>query len=352
MKILFIITSLGSGGAERVMSLLANKFSENNEVIIMTLSTDKIFYKLDRKIKTKQLNLYKPTNSVFEKLTNNFKRINCIKKEIENINPDIVISFMTQTNILSIIASKLLNKPIIISERTNYDFLKSKVWRSLRKVIYRFSDGLVVQSNYDKQKYQFVKNVKVIFNPLEVKNIKNKRENIILAVGRLDYPKGFDRLIKIYSQLKTEWPLIIVGDGSERENLESLIRQLNLKNRVFLVGRKQNIEEYYSKAKIFTLSSRMEGFPNVLAEAMGYGCACISFDCLTGPSDIIENNQNGFLIENNNKNEYLKKLQILVDNQEIKEKFGINGTNIIYKLNINKISNEWIDFIKEIKCVE
>ena len=352
MKILFIITSLGSGGAERVMSLLANKFSEKNEVIIITLSADRIFYKLDAKINIKQLSLYSPTSSMFDKLTNNFKRIKQIQKEIKTINPDIVISFMTQTNILSIISSKLLKKPIIISERINYDFLKSKVWKFLRKIIYRFSDGLIVQSNYDKQKYQFVNNVKVIFNPLQIKNIKNERKNIILAVGRLDYQKGFDRLIKIYSRLRTDWPLIIVGEGNERKNLINLIKELNLENKVFLVGRKQNIEEYYSKAKIFTLSSRMEGFPNVLAEAMAYGCACISFDCLTGPSDIIKNNQNGFLIEDNNENEYLEKLQILIDNQEIREKFSKNGKNIISKLDIKKIANEWMNFIKEIRCVE
>jgi len=348
LKILFIITSLGSGGAERVMSLLSNQFIKENEVFILTLSKDKIFYQIDENVQIKQLDLYKHTNSIIDKFTNNFKRVSIIKKEIKKTNPDIVISFMTQTNIISIIASKLANKSIIVSERINYDFLKSKTWILLRKFIYRYTNGLVVQSEYDKKRYNFVEKVKVIYNPLTITNIISKRENIILAVGRLDYQKGFDRLIQIYSKLKTDYKLIIVGEGNERINLENQIKQLNLENKVFLVGRKSKIEEYYSKAKIFTLSSRMEGFPNVLAEAMGYGCACIAFDCLTGPSDIIKNNYNGYLIENNNLIEYQEKLQLLIDNEEKREIFSKNGLEIREKLDITKITNEWFNFIKEI----
>ena len=353
MKITFIITSLGSGGAERVVSLLANNFIKTYEVSILLLSNDEIFYDFDKNISIKKLNLYAPTTSMYQKLTNNFNRLKKLKQAISIENPDIVISFMTQTNILSIIASRLAKKKLIISERINYNFLKSKVWRVLRKVIYRYANALVVQSEYDKKKYNFCSNVKIIFNPLEIKNIQSQqREQFILAVGRLDFQKGFDRLIEIYKNLNTSWKLLIAGEGSEREILEKLVLKNGLENKIVFIGKKKNIEEYYSKASIFTLTSRIEGFPNVLVEAMGYGCACIAYDCLTGPRDIIEDGKNGFLIPDGDVEEYTNKLQKLIDDEELREKFSKEAKKIVKKLEVSKITEQWDKLIKEVICVE
>ena len=347
-QIVFIISSLKGGGAERVVSLLANLFIREYSVTIILLSNEEVFYKLNKNIKIVKLDLSKKSNSICSKVLNNYHRINKLKNAIKQEKADIVISFMTQTNILSIIATKSIGKKILISERTNYNFLKSKIWIFLRKFIYRFSDALIVQSDYDKNKYNFHKNIKVIFNPLKILPIKRERDNIILAVGRVDYLKGYDRLINIYSKLSTDWKLIIVGEGNQRKNIESLISELNLEGRVILEGRKNNIEEYYARAKIFALSSRMEGFPNVLAEAMGHGCACIAFDCLTGPRDIIDDGINGYLVEDSNMEKYQIQLQKLVDNSDLRTKFSKEAKKIVERLDIDKISNEWLKIIQNI----
>jgi len=353
MKITFVISSLGSGGAERVLSTLANRFINKYDVSIILLSNDDSFYKLDKNISIINANLFKPSRSIFQKIFNNLKRVITLKKIIKKENPDIVISFMTQTNIISIFATKLLNKKIIISERINYDFLQSSFWKILRKMSYNYANALVVQSNYDKDKYSFHNKCKVILNPLQLKQLELiQKQNIILAVGRLDSQKGFDRLLIIYSRLKTTWKLYIAGEGVERLHLESLIKKYNLQERVILLGKIKNIDEYYHKASIFTLTSRMEGFPNVLAEAMGYGCACVAFDCLTGPSDMIEDNLNGFLVENNNIGEFTKKLQLLIDDKEKRDLFAKEAIKIQDKLSVDKIVKEWEDLIKEVICVE
>jgi len=353
MKITFIITSLGSGGAERVVSILANNFVKNYQVSIILLSNDEIFYDLNKNISVVKLNLYAPTNSIYYKLTNNFKRIKKLKQAISYENPDVVISFMTQTNILSIIASRLNNKKIIISERINFNFLQSKIWKLLRNTIYRFANALVVQSEYDKNKYSFCNKVKVIFNPLDSKDfLTEKKEQYILAVGRVDYQKGFDRLIEAYRLLNTSWKLLIVGDGVEKDRLEKLVLKYKLEDKILFIGKKKNIEEYYLKASIFALSSRIEGFPNVLVEAMGYGCACVAFDCLTGPRDIIEDGKNGFLVQDGNIEQYAKKIQELIDNSELRERFSKEAKKIRNKLDVHNITNEWKNLIKEVLCVE
>jgi GalNAc-alpha-(1->4)-GalNAc-alpha-(1->3)-diNAcBac-PP-undecaprenol alpha-1,4-N-acetyl-D-galactosaminyltransferase len=348
MKIIFIISSLDGGGAERVLSILANELVKENEVNIILLSNSKIFYNLDEKIKITNANLYNESNSIFKAIINNITRIMTLKKMIQNNNPDIVISFMTQVNILSIISAKLAKKKIIVSERINYNFLKSKIWRILRYLTYRFSDALVVQSNFDKQKYYFYKNVQKIHNPLVIKEQIIKKENIILAVGRLDKQKGFDRLIEIYSRLKTNWKLYIAGDGEEKNSLLTLIEKKDLQEKVFLIGRKKDIEKYYAKASIFTLTSYIEGFPNVLVEAMAYRCAVISFDILTGPSEIIDNGENGFLVEDNHLESYINKLQLLIDNDSVREEMAMEATKIKEKLAIETIVNEWKNLIKEV----
>jgi len=308
-----------------------------------------MFYEINSNINIIRANLYKQTSDILDKILSNFNRIKKLENIFQKENPDIIISFTTSVNVLSIISAKLSKHKIIISERINYEFLSSQVWRLLRIATYRFSDALVVQSQYDKDKYSFHKKSKVILNPLKIKQIEqNKREKIILAVGRLDPQKGFDRLIKSFSLLQTDWQLVVAGEGEERENLQSLIEELNLQEKVFLIGRKKDIENYYAKASIFTLSSRMEGFPNVLAEAMAYGCAVVAFDCLTGPRDIIEDNKNGFLVKDGDIKMFAKKIDILINDKNIRENFSKEAVKITKVLGENKIVKEWEELIKEV----
>ncbi|MCG3656768.1 glycosyltransferase family 4 protein [Aliarcobacter butzleri] len=343
MKLCFIIYSLGNGGAERVLTTLANYFIDEYEISIITFNDEKSFYRLDQRIKIIPLSSNKNSKNIFDAIKNNISTIIKLIKTIKKVNSDVVISFMTTSNILSILACKILNKPIIISERTNYDFLSSKIWKKIRKIVYPFCNHLVVQSSYDLEKYNFVKNVSIIENPLFIKDFSEQieRKNYFLAVGRLDKVKGFDMLIEAYSKLNTSWKLKIVGEGKERKALQDQIESLNLIDKVELLGRKNDIEEYYYKAGIFVLSSRMEGYPNALVEAMACGCPCISFDCKTGPSSIIKNNINGILIANENNEELSNAMNELFLNEEDRQKLSKKALEIRENLNIKKISEKW-----------
>jgi len=352
MKILFVISSLNTGGAEKNLTTISNYFDTlGHNITIVILSKDKPFFTSNSSIELIQLGLDRPKDGFLNRVKHIPTLIYSLKENISTLKPDIVISFMTEVNVLSTIASKLAGVPIVVSERTNYNFLSSKIWKILRRVVYPFSDALIVQSNYDKKKYSFHNNCHIIYNSIFISNqYKNiKRENIILAVGRLTYIKGFDMLIEAFSNLNyKDWKLIIVGEGELRQKLEEQISKKGLNSFIEMPGRTLDIEKYYKKASIFVLSSRMEGFPNVLIEAMAYGCSSIAFDCLTGPSDIIKNKENGVLVKPKNIKELSKELMILIDDTSKRKELGNNATKISDRLSIDKISNRWLEVIKDV----
>ncbi len=352
MKLCFVIYSLGNGGAERVLTTLANYFSEKNEVCIATFNEEAPFYPLHEKISILSIQSAAHSNNTLIALKNNAKSVRKLTKVLQKEDPDVVISFMTTCNIIATLAAKAVGKPIVISERIHYDFLTSKIWRGLRRVIYPLADHLVVQSQYDMQKYHFVKNRSVILNPLFFKQtVRNTREHIILAVGRLDQQKGFDMLIEAYSRLQTDWKLWIVGEGAERKNLEKLITEKSLQGCVLLPGRTDKILEHYRKASIFVLSSRTEGFPNALAEAMACGCAVTAFDCKTGPSDMIENGVNGLLVKNGDIDALAESLQRLIDNAHLRDKLSTEAVKIGRKLHLQTIGDQWLNLIQSLKKI-
>ena len=349
MKLYLVIQSMDGGGAQRVLSILANHWSlRGYEVTLATFRNEHSFYPLENRVKHLKLGLDSQSIAKKKVWFDNLFRINTLTKSIKEEQADVVISFMTTANILATLASKRANVPIVIAERTNYNFLNSRIWRIFRRMVYPFSDALVVLSTYDKEKYAFHKNSHIIYNPiaLSCNHREVKREKIILAVGRLEYLKGFDLLIDAFSRLKQEgWKVIIVGEGKDREALEAQVIRCGLEASVEMPGATQNMEPYYRKASIFVLSSRIEGFPNVLIEAMGYGAAPIAMDCLTGPRDIIQNKKNGLLVEVENSVELSIAMESLMDNPDQLQAYATHAKNVNSALMINTISDKWLGVI-------
>jgi len=362
-SITFVISSLRGGGAERVLSILANYFVNNGykiDIVYSLKCEQEPAYHIDNKINIHKLpdSILSINDGFLDGKKNTLQIIRHLRSKMKALNSDVIISFVDKTNIYSIIAHLGLKAPLIISERSSYYFRKSKLWRFLRKVTYPFSDGIVVLSQYDYKKFSFVKNKKIIFNPIDFsipKGISTHRdEKIILAVGSLSKTKGFDMLIQSCQNLNLkDWKVIILGEGSERDNLEQQIKDLALEGRVILPGRKKNVSEYYKKASIFVLSSRNEGFPNVLAEAMSFGCACVSFDCITGPSEMIEDNVNGFLVKVGDVAGFSEKIGYLMDNESKVAEFSMEASRIVDKLDVSLIAESWVNYMNDIvirKC--
>ncbi len=345
MEIVFVISSMNAGGAQRVISLMANHWAAQHNISILTISSDESFYDFSSKISITMLNLQREPGSITSGLRANIARIKSIRTELKAINPHIVISFLTQTNIITTIACKSLGIPVIVSERNDpsKDIISS-IWKTARYLTYRFSDLMVVQTKHIQQFFKgYGIKTTIIPNPVRTVNLTEvKKEKIILATGRLSPQKGFDLLISAFAEISSkEWRLIILGDGPERDKLNRLITDKGLENRVMMPGLVKDIDSFFSRASIFVLSSRFEGFPNVLCEAMAAGLPCISFNCNSGPSDIITQNVNGILVESEDKKELSSTIKDLINNEDKRNALGREASKITTELNLDKIMSQW-----------
>ncbi|HEY5588075.1 MAG TPA: glycosyltransferase family 4 protein, partial [Candidatus Paceibacterota bacterium] len=304
INILFVISSLNLGGAQRVLSEMANYWaSKGHNVSIVSFSDENTFYLLNKNISLINNDLTKKYKNIFEAIKYSFSRINSIKCIIRTKQIHIIISFMAIANIESIIAAKISGIPVIISERSNpnEDPLPI-VWKIARRILYNFADQMVLQTEQVKSYYKnYYTNKVTIKNPLRIINYQNViKEDLILAVGRLEKEKGYDDLLTAFAQTYSNWNLEIIGEGNERKHLENLISDLNLNNKVRLIGAVKNVDSYFNRAQIFIMTSKYEGFPNSLCEAMAFKLASISYECPFGPSEIIKNGYNGILVEPGN----------------------------------------------------
>ena len=186
--------------------------------------------------------------------------------------------------------------------------------------------------------------ISIIKNPIEIKDdLFIEKSKIILTVGSLNKNKNQAQIISAFSMINApDWQLHICGSGSEMKELKRLTKELGIEEKVTFFGSVSNIDSYYKNSSVFAFSSNSEGFPNVLLEAMNYGCACISTDCPTGPSELIEHEVNGYLIPLNDLNSYSQYLQKIVDSENIREGFRQQSKKRIQKYNLASIANQWI----------
>ena len=176
------------------------------------------------------------------------------------------------------------------------------------------------------------------------------KENVILNVGRLTNQKAQDVLIKSFSQIEDKnWKLLIIGEGPKKKEYQKLIEKLDLKDRVIIKSKTKNIDKYYNSSRIFAFSSIFEGFPNALIEAMHFGIPCISTDCPTGPSELIKDGINGFLIPMNKEQVLTEKINQLISKEDLRLSFGKNGQKTVDKFKVDSVVERWNKIIK--RCI-
>tara|TARA_B100000809_G_scaffold265626_1_gene325045 strand:+ start:1470 stop:2549 length:1080 start_codon:yes stop_codon:yes gene_type:complete len=355
LKITCVIHSLSFGGMERVMSILANNFSERENTIVSILLVGKerkISFDLDAKIV-----VYKPD---FEfnndtRILSTVKTIKFIRSTIIKLEPDVILSFGEYWNNLVLLSLLGLKHPIFISDRSQPNKNIGKFQNVLRNFLYPKATGYIAQTIKASEiaiKNKWNSNITVIGNPIgKVLNQgSDKRENIILTVGRLITTKHIDELIDIFRiSNNIEWKLVIVGGNAKKLNLleeyRKLVQELGLQNQIQLIGTSTNVKEYYSKAKIFAFTSSSEGFPNVIGEAMSFGLPIIAYDCTAGPSDLIQDGESGFLIEERDHKAYVEKLNRLIEEPELRNKLGEKSLEKIKDFDAESIGEKFFAFI-------
>jgi GalNAc-alpha-(1->4)-GalNAc-alpha-(1->3)-diNAcBac-PP-undecaprenol alpha-1,4-N-acetyl-D-galactosaminyltransferase len=264
---------------------------------------------------------------------------------------------MTESNVLAVVATKCVGIPVIISERNNpFQESKhlSKFWKVLRRLTYPRANYLVVQTNFIKKFYEKIisqERLKIIPNPINVNFIdfgESKRENIILNVGRLTEQKNHQLLIRTFSKINPpSWELHIAGDGPLRNELKHLIKETEMEGKIKLLGRIKDVATLYQKSKVFALTSKYEGFPNALLEAMHFGLACVSTDCPSGPSELIQDGINGYLTPVDNHELFSEKLKDLVFDENLRVLMGTKAAISVDHLEANKIAIQWLQLINQ-----
>lgn len=348
-KILLMSGLSKGGGAERVLSILANYFSENGYNVTFSSFYDNGYYDLD--------------NNVIKKVFNASSKLSLmsdIRSFIRQQNFDVIICFMypvSYTLCLSTIGMK--KKPIIISsERADPSKpTHHKVEKYLRNWSYNYSDHIVFQT---EQARNFFKNIKdsktsIIKNPISTKlpkaNTSERKKNII-AIGRLTVQKNFGLLIRVFKKISEEfedYKLDIYGEGPLQTELLDIISQLSLGDKVTIHGFSDSIYEILNSSGIYVSCSNYEGISNTMLEALSLGVPTICTDCpVGGAKENIIDGVNGILIETNNEIQLYNSIRELILNKELSKKISENYRIVRNKLDVNNIGDEWIELINKL----
>ncbi len=355
MKIFLVIPTLKQGGAERVMSELANSFanSDNLQVHLVLLAKANDFYTLHENIIVHRLQFC--GYNTIAKLISEFRTLIKLRKLIKKEKPVAILSFMEKYNILSIVAAMGLNIPVIVSDRSNPLKKIPKTISFLRKHTYRYAAGIIAQTKMAERiisKRTKNKNVTVIHNPARriTNNTFFSKEKIILNVGRLVPEKGQQYLIDMMMLCDNpDWQLVIAGDGPLKTELLKMINKKGLANRITLLGGVANVDEWLHKSSIFVFSSISEGFPNALVEAMAAGLPVVSFDCNAGPRDLINNGLNGFLVPEGDVERLANTVKMLMKDESLRTDIGGEAKKISAKLNVELIARQYLNFMHKSK---
>ncbi|OHB73515.1 MAG: hypothetical protein A2W17_09125 [Planctomycetes bacterium RBG_16_41_13] len=369
MNITLVISSLSSGGAERVMSTMANYWTEKGwKITMITLdSTASDFYELHHNVKRIALGLMHDSNNPLVAIRNNIIRLIKLRSSIKLSKPDIVISFVDRMNIMTLLASRGLGFKVIISERTDPAYHNcGRIWSLLRNLTYPWADAIVVQSNKVRQWIEkIVKKGTTLVIPNPISNVNGKTnlehsdtafrgntksKQIIIAMGRLSAEKGFDLLLNAFAKtihFHPNWCLIIFGDGKDRDTLIQLVNDLGIAELVSLPGRVNNPMQFLRQAEMFVLSSRYEGFPNALLEAMACGLPVVSFDCPSGPREIIRDGIDGLLVPPEDVNALAAAMNQLMTDEALRKHLTARAPEVLERFGVEKVMGMWEKLLTE-----
>lgn len=357
MRVAFILSALGTGGAERVIDLLSRAaLARGWDTAIVTFDrpTDPIYHHYDARVRLERLALPVGARGP-ARLLLMLRRVLALRKLMRARRFDVAVSFLTKINALALLARIGTGIPMIVSERNNPLRQRSNVaWRVLLQWLYPTAAAIVMLTEGSKiclPRTQRARAI-VIPNPKLAPPAEPRCAGppTLVAVGRLDAQKGFDLLLTAFATIASEipdWRLVIFGEGRERASLERQVALLDLQDRVSLPGASATPSAWVAAADIFVLSSRYEGFANALAEAMAAGLPVVSFDCDFGPADIITDKVDGLLVPPADTAALADALLNLTTDPELRRRIGAAATQGAARFGLDRVNDSWIKLIAE-----
>jgi len=377
MKIVYCKSSLGGGaGMERVLCTKVNYFADvlgyDVYIVLESPVPNDLFFNFSPKVTILSLNIKsaisKPWQLFFRtKYYNEYRsKLNAL---LLNIRPDVTVSMFGYEISFLYRLTDGSKKVLEFHFTRNYlthlveglpdSKLKwlRKYWVALLQYRERYYSRkysyIVLLTEKDKQLWKGDSRFTVIPDPLSfVSGRKALLENKnILAMGRFIAQKGFDLLIQAFASLKEkfpDWSLFIYGEGNDYEFLNNMIRELSLQNNIFLREPVKDVEKVMLDSSLFVFPSRYEGFGLVLTETMTCGVPCVSFDCECGPSDIIQDGVDGFLVETGNILHLVEKMELLMRNKKLRVEMGNKAKENIGRFSVSVVMNLWKDYFEQI----
>lgn len=356
-KLLYITNGInGSGGLERVLSVKASLLADEYgyDVSILSLNHGHLnpFYQFSPKIK--MLSIEVNGNPI--KYIAKYKK--GVQDTVNQIKPDIILvcddglKGFYLPRIIKTKAKWVYERHASIQLNTSRGIKGKLIKRLMQKQASRFAAFVVLTpSNIREWKSD---NVIDIPNPASFKaELTSKLENkVAIVVGSHSHNKGYDTLLRIWKNIESlysDWELNIYGKIDNNMTYLKLAEQFQLKN-VFFHNPVSNIQEKYLESSIMLLTSRTEGFGMVLIEAMECGLPCISFDCPSGPRDIITHQKDGFLIENQNEKDFINALTLLMENRELRKQMGMKAKENVQRFSPEIIVKQWDDLFRKLKA--
>lgn len=365
-RVTFVISSLRAGGAERVLSRMANYWADLGwPVALVTLEpTSNDFYALHPGVERVGLDVSGVSTSIWRAIRNNLHRIRMLRRAIRGLRPDVVIAFMAPTTVDTLLAARSHRVPVIVSERTDpVRAPLSGIWNLLRRATYPWAHAVVVQTpEVEQWACGFVRKdvVHVIPNSVSTSIANSDTADVapeldgggrhVVGMGRLDTKKGFDLLLRAFATCRDrrpDWKLTILGDGEERQRLEALAKQLGVMSHVRLPGTVADPTPVLRRADLFVLPSRVEGFPNALLEAMALGVPVVATDC-GGPRRIVRHDVDGLLVPSDDAAALADAMASLMDDEPRRLRLADSAVDVTKRFDVHTIMGTWETVIDDV----
>ncbi|HWS56072.1 MAG TPA: glycosyltransferase family 4 protein [Pyrinomonadaceae bacterium] len=365
MRVTFVIPVIASGGAEHALVLLARRWAaDGRRVTILTYDDGARapFYELDPRIRHVPLGIAGESAGLVAAAANNLRRARVLRREIRRSRPDVIVSFIDQTNVLTLVATAGLGVPVVVAEQSDpHTFPVKPVWNRLRLLTYARARRIVLLSARDAAFFppRLRGRVAVIPNPFvlppaaaeDEADDEAARGHALIAVGRLHRDKGFDILLEAFALLRDEhprWRLTVLGEGEERARLEALRDALSLGGRVSFPGRVKAPYAFLRRATIFALPSRAEGFPLALCEALACGLPAVCADCAGGVRDIVEDGVNGLLVPKEDAAALARALGRLMSDEAERRRLALRAPEVVERFSPRKTFDAWESLLREV----
>lgn len=341
--------TLESGGAERVISILSSPFADHfDKVWIVTWREAPVFYSFDPRITIISL----PKVAKSERI---MKKGMAFRKIVKNLQPSIVLSFLSPFNMLTLVFLKGIFVVKVVAERNDPRFIKGGlIMRIIRNKLYKQADGILCQTQFIKECFpkRLQSKIRIIYNPaflnrcLVGKALEARKLNRIVAVGRLHPQKNHKMLIDAFADFFKKYPdytLTIYGKGELRDEMLNYIRNIGMASQIFLPGEDKDVQCHITDAQMFVMTSFFEGMPNALIEAMCLGLPCVSTK-VSGAIDLIKSGENGILVDTT-VDAISKAMENIASDSITMERLGENAATLYNELKVENISAQWIGYL-------